>query len=252
MAQNRALALECRGVTKRFYHYDHRTTTLAELVVRTVRREPIHIRRPHFELHRLDLAVRRGEAVALIGPNGSGKSTALRLIAGIYPATEGAVYRYGRVVAVLELGTTFQPDLTGLENVQLYAAALGLSRRDLTERTPEIFAFSEVGDFADVPIKYYSSGMRSRLAFAIAACAEPDILLLDEVLAVGDESFRRRCLERLRLFNAAGGTLIVVSHDLETVRTLCTRAVWLERGEVHMSGDAGELIDAYLASAGRG
>ena len=238
-------AIECRAVVKRFYHYEHRTTTLQEFFMRTVLRQPIHVRTAYFQLSHLDLRVERGESVALVGHNGSGKSTALRLIAGIYPPSEGAVVTQGRVVAVIELGTTFHPDLTGRENVELYAAALGFSDAEIVARFPDILGFADIGDFIDVPMKYYSSGMKSRLAFAVAICAEPDVLLLDEVLAVGDEAFRQKCLDRLRQFHARGGTLVVVSHDLDTVRTMCSRVIWLENGSVRRSGPAGEVLDEY-------
>ncbi|MGQ0765851.1 MAG: ABC transporter ATP-binding protein [Gemmatimonadota bacterium] len=241
-----AAAVELLGVSKRFYHYEHRTTSLTEFVVRLFRREPIHIRTSKFELQSVDLRIERGSTVGLIGANGAGKSTALRLMAGIYPPTSGRITRSGRLVAVIELGTTFQPELTGLENVELYATALGFSRQEVARRTPAIFAFSGVGEFADMPLKYYSSGMRSRLAFAIAVCAEPDVLLLDEVLAVGDEQFRNKCLDRLRSFTAAGGTLIVVSHDLDALAGICDDGVWLERGRVRMHGSMREVIAAYL------
>jgi homopolymeric O-antigen transport system ATP-binding protein len=240
------LAVECRGVAKRFHHYEHRTRTLQEFILGALRREQ---RRPqgYFELQSFDLEIEHGDSVALIGANGSGKSTILRLIAGIYPPSEGHIRRNGRVVSVIELGSTFQPALTGDENVELYAAALGLRRREIAGRREQIFAFSGVGEFRDVPLKYYSSGMRSRLAFAIAANAEPDILLLDEVLAVGDQDFRSKCYERLQRFNADGGTLIVVTHDLEAARTLCRLGVWVDHGRIVRSAAIGELIEAYEA-----
>jgi lipopolysaccharide transport system ATP-binding protein len=238
-------AIECRGVVKRFYHYEHRTTTLQEFFMRTVMRKPLHERTAHFHLEGLDLSVARGESVALIGHNGSGKSTALRLIAGIYPPTEGTIRTTGRLVAVIELGATFQPELTGLENAELYAAALGMTRRESATRLPEIVAFAGIGEFADVPLKYYSSGMRSRLAFAIAICTEPDTLLLDEVLAVGDAEFRVKCIERLSGFRARGGTLVVVSHDAESVRSMCTRGIWLDHGVVRLDGPIDDVLRAY-------
>jgi homopolymeric O-antigen transport system ATP-binding protein len=242
----------CRGVVKRFYHYEHRTTSLRELFIRGLLRRPIHVRRARFTLSGFDLRVERGEAVALVGANGSGKSTALRLIAGIYLPSEGVIETRGRVTAVIELGIGFHPELTGAENVALYAAVMGLGRRQLAERLPEIVAFAELGDFLDEPVKYYSSGMQARLAFAVAISVEPDVLLLDEVLAVGDQSFRRRCLDRLRDFHRQGGTLVVVSHDLDTVRELCSRAVWLEDGRVRAEGAVGEVLAAYEAEAGEG
>jgi ABC-type polysaccharide/polyol phosphate transport system ATPase subunit len=242
------VVLECRNVVKRFYTYEHRTTSLQEFFMRTVLRQPIHVRTPRFFLEGLDLAIARGDAVALIGSNGSGKSTALRLMAGIYPPTEGSVRAVGRVVAVIELGATFQPELTGVENVELYAAALGMERQETSRKLPGIFAFAGVEEFADVPLKYYSSGMRSRLAFAIAIGTEPDILLLDEVTAVGDAEFRVKCDERLQAFRARGGTLVIVTHDFESVRTLCTRGIWLSRGRLARDGPIDEVLAAYEAS----
>lgn len=246
------LAISCRQVEKRFYHYEHRTTTLQEFFVRSVLRQPIHVRQAYFQLTGFNLEIPAGEAIALVGANGSGKSTALRLIAGIYPPTEGVIERNGRVAAVIELGATFHLELTGAENVGLYGAALGLTRKEISARYRSMLEFADIGDFIDVPIKYYSSGMRARLAFAVAVCAEPDILLLDEVLAVGDEPFRERCMDRIRTFHSNGGTLVLVSHDIESVRALCTRAVWLERGSVRMSGDVDTVVDAYHSAAQEG
>ena len=238
----------CRGVVKRFYLYEHRPTSLRELFVQRVLRRPPPERQACFRLVDFSLTVERGESVALVGSNGSGKSTALRLIAGIYAPTEGLVETNGRLAAVVELGAGFHPELTGAENVEVYGTVMGLTRRELAERYRNIVDFADIGDFIGVPVKYYSSGMQARLAFAVAACADPDILLLDEVLAVGDASFRERCYDRLRTFHARGGTLVVVSHDLPVVRELCTRAVWLDRGTVAMSGPVDDVLAAYAAA----
>ena len=245
-----APAVVCRGVVKRFHHYEHRTTSLREFFIRTVLRRPIHVRRAQFTLRGLDLRVARGESVALIGSNGSGKSTALRLMAGIYQPSEGVIETRGALAAVIELGAGFHPELTGAENAELYASVMGLSRAEVAARFPEIVAFADIGDFINEPVKYYSSGMQARLAFAVAVCVRPDILLLDEVLAVGDRAFRERCLERLRAFRAGGGTMIVVSHDFETVRELCPRAVWMHHGLVRMDGEFGAVFEAYRAEHG--
>jgi ABC-type polysaccharide/polyol phosphate transport system ATPase subunit len=241
-------AVACRSVTKRFYHYEHRTTSLRERFIRTVRRRPIHVRRAHFSLEQFNLVVQPGESVALIGPNGSGKSTALRLIAGIYLPTEGVVETCGRIAAIIELGVGFNPELTGAENVSLYAAVIGLSRTEIAERFDEIVAFADLGQFIDEPVKYYSSGMQARLAFSVAVCVRPDILLVDEVLAVGDQEFRRRCLERLESFRANGGTLIVVTHDLGGVKDMCSRAVWLDDGRIIADGPSADVLAQYEAS----
>lgn len=248
----RPSAVSCSGVGKRFYHYEHRTTSLREFFVRSVLRRPIHIRRPHFQIEHFDLEVARGEAVAFIGANGSGKSTALRLIAGIYPPTTGTIVTHGRVGAVIELAAGFHPELTGAENIALYATVMGLMGPELEERFDSIVAFAGIERFLDVPMKYYSSGMKARLGFSVAISVEPDVLLLDEVLAVGDQEFRDRCMERLHAFRRGGGTMIVVSHDLESVRDLCTRAIWMESGKIRMDGAFDEVAEAYLASAEEG
>jgi ABC-type polysaccharide/polyol phosphate transport system ATPase subunit len=169
-------------------------------------------------------------------------------MAGIYPPTQGAVIQSGRMVPIIELGSTFQPSLTGAENVLLYAAALGMSRREVLDQMDGIFRFAGVEEFRDVPLKYYSSGMGARLAFSIASCARADVLLLDEILAVGDAQFKDRCIERLHAFRDGGGAMVVVSHDLSQIRDLCTRAVWLEAGRIRDVGPADQVADAYEAT----
>lgn len=245
-------AILCRGVVKHYYYYEHRTTSLREMFRRRVLRRPLHVRQPRFALSGLDLRVGPGEGVALLGPNGSGKSTVLRLLAGIYQPTSGSIEVRGRVGTVMELGAGFHPELTGGENVRLYGAMLGLSGREVAARYDRILDFAGLHDFIAMPVKYYSSGMQARLAFAVAICVDPDILLLDEVLAVGDQAFRERCMERLRRFRAEGGTLVAVSHNPEGIAALCERAVWLQAGEVRMEGPTAEVAAAYAASTRQG
>jgi ABC-2 type transport system ATP-binding protein len=242
-----APAVELREVSKRFYFYEHRTSSLREWFIRRVLRRPIHVRRAAFTLHDVDLTVGRGEAVALLGRNGSGKSTVLRLIAGIYQPSTGTVGTEGRITAVIELGAGFHPELTGAENIALYAAVLGLTRKELAARYDDIVEFAAIPDLPDTPLKYYSSGMEARLAFSVAVCLQPDILLLDEVLAVGDQAFRERCLDRLRQYHARGGTLVLVSHELEQLRELCTRGVWLDQGRIVMDGPIDMVLEKYRA-----
>jgi lipopolysaccharide transport system ATP-binding protein len=155
------------------------------------------------------------------------------------------VRRHGRIGAAIELGAGFHPELTGSENIYLYGAILGMDRTAMAARRRQVVEFADIGDFVDVPVKYYSSGMQARLAFAVAVCVEHEILLLDEVLAVGDERFRRKCIAYLKEYHARGGTLILTSHDLGAVRDLCTRALWLEAGSVRMTGDVQEVAGAY-------
>ena len=244
-----AAAVVCKGVVKRFYRYEHRTTSLRELFIRVAKKKQVHIRRPEFSLVDFDLMLSAGEGLAILGPNGSGKSTVLRLIARIYEPSEGVVHTSGRVAPVLALGAGFHPDLTGAENVRLYASVLGLSRAETASRFDEIVAFAEIGDFLHEPTRYYSTGMLARLAFSVALCVRPDILLLDEVLAVGDERFRRRCLERLTIYRREGGTLIAVSHNPGTLKGLCSRAIWLDRGRTRMTGEFGRVLQAYRTDA---
>lgn len=243
------VAVRCRGVTKRFYYYEQRTTTLREVFIRSLTRRPLSVKVPLFTLTGFDLTIHRGESVALIGANGSGKSTVLRLIAGIYGPTDGVIDINGRVAAVIELGAGFHPELTGAENVEFYGSVVGLTRRERQARYQEIVEFAGVRPFMDVPMKYYSSGMRARLAFAVSICLDPDILLIDEVLAVGDAEFRQRCLDRLHRFRNDGRTLLLVSHSLEMVTSLCSRAVWLDKGVVRTQGPVHDVVDAYVASA---
>jgi len=245
-------AVLCRGVAKQFYLYSHRTTSLREWFIRSALGRPIHIRHAEFSLLDFNLRVDRGETVALIGPNGGGKSTILRLIAGIYKPTAGTVETFGRIASVIELGAGFNMELTGTENVELYGSIMGLSRDRLARHYEEIVSFAGIGKFIDTPVKYYSSGMLARLAFSVAVNGQPDILLLDEVLAVGDQSFQEKCFERLRAFHASGGTMVVVSHDLHTVSAFCSRAVWLENGSTRMEGDARAVAEAYRAGAQEG
>jgi ABC-type polysaccharide/polyol phosphate transport system ATPase subunit len=242
------VTIECRGVEKRFYYYEHRTTTMRELFIRSVTRQPISVKTPLFTLAGFDLTVHRGETVALIGGNGSGKSTVLRLVAGIYLPTAGVVETRGRIAAVMELGAGFHPELTGAENVEFYGSVMGLSRSELLARFDDIVDFAGIRPFIGVPIKYYSSGMQARLAFATSVCFDPDILLVDEVLAVGDAEFRERCFERLHQLRNGGKTLLVVSHDFDTVIELCSRAVWLDKGVVRAQGPAREVVEAYRSS----
>jgi len=240
-------AVLCRGVAKQFYLYAHRTTSLREWFIRSALGRPIHIRHAEFLLRDFNLRVDRGESVALIGPNGGGKSTVLRLIAGIYTPTAGTVETFGRIAAVIELGAGFNMELTGAENVELYGSIMNLGRDRLARHYEEIVSFAGIGKFIDTPVKYYSSGMMARLAFSVAVNVRPDILLMDEVLAVGDQSFQEKCLDRLRAYRANGCTMVVVSHNADIVREFCSRAVWLDGGATRMEGEVDRVLDAYLA-----
>lgn len=189
--------------------------------------------------------IHAGTTIGLIGHNGSGKSTLLKAIGGIIEPTSGSVRQRGRIAALLELGAGFHPDLTGRENVYLNAAVLGLSRAEVDDRFDEIIAFSGIGDFVDTQVKFYSSGMYVRLAFAVAVHTDPDILLVDEVLAVGDEAFQRKCLDKIRSFQADGRTIIIVSHSLGQITELCDRVILMNAGEVVCDGDPSVAVARF-------
>ena len=198
-------------------------------------------------LEGVDFDVRPGQSVGIIGANGAGKSTLLKLITGVLAPSEGRIDSRGTVAALLELGAGFEPDVTGLENLRMNAAFLGLSRTEVDERLDDILAFADIGEAIHEPIKNYSSGMVVRLGFAVVASVRPDLLITDEVLAVGDESFQKRCIRWIERYLAEGGTLLMVSHNMYQVQKLCRNALWLEQGRVRASGDVFEVTQAYLA-----
>jgi ABC-type polysaccharide/polyol phosphate transport system ATPase subunit len=196
-------------------------------------------------LEDVSFEVQRGEAVALIGGNGCGKSTLLKIIAGLLPPTTGKVEAEGRVAALIELGAGFHPEISGRENIFINGAVLGLSRREIQQRYDEIVAFAGLEEFIEEPVKNYSSGMYVRLGFSVAVHTDPQILLVDEVLSVGDEAFSHRCLRKIEEFLASGRTLLLVSHDLGLVEEVCDRAIWLESGRVVREGSPRQIADAY-------
>ena len=202
--------------------------------------------RPFWALRGVDLSVTRGETLGIVGQNGSGKSTLLQLVAGTLTPSEGKVHTHGRIAALLELGSGFNPEFTGRENVYLNAAILGLPRAQIQARFDEIAAFAGIGQFIDQPVKNYSSGMVVRLAFAVSVCVEPDILIVDEALAVGDAAFQFKCLQRIRELSERGTTLLFVSHDMSMVKTFCHRAVYLELGQVKAIGDPEAIATQYF------
>lgn len=205
-----------------------------------------------WSLRDVSLSLDEGQALGVIGRNGAGKTTLLKILSRITEPTHGVARTRGRVASLLEVGTGFHPELTGRENVYLNGAVLGMSRRDLARRFDEIVDFAGVQRFLDTPIKRYSSGMHLRLAFAVAAHLEPDILVVDEILAVGDAEFQRKCLRRMAAVEQEGRTVVFVSHNLEAIARLCTEAIWLEQGEVSERGPVERVVDAYLNAALQG
>lgn len=201
-----------------------------------------------YPLQDVSLSIHSGDFLGIIGPNGAGKSTLLKLVTGIIVPTSGDLTVCGRVCSLLELGAGFHPDLTGRENIYLNGSIYGLNRREIDERIERIIDFAELGDFIDTPVKHYSSGMYVRLGFSVAIHTDPDILLVDEVLAVGDVNFQQKCLRSIENFRKRGGTLILVSHDLSTLQSICTRAIWLEDGRIQADGNPLDVGMAYLES----
>ena len=237
----RAGEISVDGVSRKFVVRARETQTLKELLVARGRTGAQEV----WALREVSVAIESGEAVGLIGRNGSGKSTLLRLIAGIIRPTEGSVQASGRIGSLLELGAGFHPDFTGRENVELNGALQGLSRAQIRGRFDEIVAFAELEGSIDRPVRTYSSGMTMRLGFAIAAFLEADVLLLDEVFAVGDESFQRKCFGVIAAFKERGGTILFVSHDASAVERLCDRAVLLREGRLAYDGPVHEAITRY-------
>ncbi|MEA2579810.1 MAG: type transport system ATP-binding protein [Actinomycetota bacterium] len=232
-----AAAIEVQDISKVFRLYKEKPGSLkARLLSGRTRAEDF------WALKDVTFDVPQGKSVALIGHNGSGKTTLLKCIAGILRPTHGSIRQRGRIAALLELGAGFHPELTGRENVYLNAAFLGLNRKDTDKVYDDIVSFAELGDFMDTQVKFYSSGMLVRLGFAVAVHVDPDILLIDEVLAVGDEAFQARCLERVAQFQRDGRTIVLVTHALDTVRQICDEAVMLDHGTVYKMGHPDEVV----------
>ncbi len=196
----------------------------------------------------VSLEIGQGEVVGIIGPNGAGKSTLLKILARITRPTSGNAQVTGRVGSLLEVGTAFHPELTGRENVFLNGAILGMSKREIERKFDEIISFAETEDFVNTPVKYYSTGMHVRLAFAVAAHLDSEVMIVDEVLAVGDYRFQKKCFEKLRHVSQTGETVLLVSHNLAAVSTLCGRAYWMDHGQLRLSGDAESTVSAYLSA----
>jgi lipopolysaccharide transport system ATP-binding protein len=236
--------IEFEQVSKRFVLHREKRNSFQERLVNLL--QPRGESETFWALRDVSFSVPTGETLGLIGHNGSGKSTTLKLISRILEPTSGNVTVRGRVSALLELGSGFHPDLTGRDNIFLNGSLLGFGRADMQRRVDEIIDFAELGPFIDTPVKHYSSGMYMRLGFAIATAVDPDILITDEVLAVGDEAFQRKCMDRIFQHRQEGRTILFVSHSLEAVRNLCTSAIWLDHGQLRAAGDTLSTIDAYL------
>lgn len=243
------IAIKVDGISKCYQIYQQPQDRLKQSIYprlqRLIKRHPKQYYRDFWALNNISFEVKKGEAVGIVGRNGSGKSTLLQIICGTLNPTAGRVQTHGRIAALLELGSGFNPEFTGRENVFMNGAILGLASDEIASRLPEILAFADIGDFIDQPVKTYSSGMLVRLAFAVQVCVEPEILIVDEALAVGDALFQKRCFERMEQLRSNGTTLLFVSHDQESVRTLTNRAIFLHHGVVQCIGSSAEVILEY-------
>jgi lipopolysaccharide transport system ATP-binding protein len=232
------------GVSVRYRVPHERYATLKEHAIRTLQRR---MRYDDFwALRDVNLQIRRGEVVGIIGRNGAGKSTLLKVISRVLRPTTGRVQLRGRIAPLLEFGAGFHPELTGRENVFLNGAILGFSRAQMEAKFQDVVDFAELSDFIDAPLRTYSSGMVARLGFAVATDVDPDVLIVDEVLSVGDAAFQKKSAERIQAFRAAGATILFVSHSLDAVKTMCTRAIWLEHGRLVAEGTAESVVRQYL------
>ncbi len=238
--------IEVRDVSLAYRLARNRPGTLKEFAIRLLKRQIQY--ELLWALNGVSLRVAPGEVFGVIGPNGAGKSTLMKIIAGVLPPTTGRVIVRGNVAPMIELGAGFNPELTAYENIVLYGALLGRDPRHMRERALEIARWAGVEDFFDVPVRSFSSGMMARLAFSVSSDIEPQILLVDEVLAVGDEAFRQKSLERMRSLIEGGSCVMLVSHSLSSVTDLADRVIWLDRGQVKMIGEAEEVVEAYRSS----
>ena len=240
--KNDDTAIEVKNMTKEFKLYLDKANTLKEKLLFFSRGK----KEMRTVLKKINLKIKKGETVALIGTNGSGKSTLLKLMTKIYYPTKGKIITYGKLTSLLELGAGFHPDFSGRENIYFNASIFGLSKEEIDERLDEIIDFSELADFIDNPVRTYSSGMYMRLAFSIAINVNADILLIDEILAVGDQHFQEKCFKKLFELKDSNKTIVMVSHSIESIRKLCDRAIWIYDGEVRMDGNCNVVLNEYL------
>ncbi len=246
MKKKAEYAIQVKNVSKDFKIYYDKANTLKERLVFWKRKKP----ELHHVLKNININIEKGETVALIGVNGSGKSTLLKLLTKIIYPTTGTIEIKGKLVSLLELGAGFHPDFTGRENIYFNASIFGLTAAEIDKRVEEIINFSELGDFIDSPVRTYSSGMYMRLAFSVAINVDAEVLLIDEILAVGDQHFQDKCFAKLEELKNSDKTIVIVSHSLGAIENLCNRAIWIYNGEVHEDGPVKKIVADYLKVCG--
>lgn len=236
--------LSIQSLSVRLSLQRERVTSIREYAIRLLKGQRV---RPQefWPLQNISFDVAAGEVFGIVGPNGAGKSTLLRVIAGIIKPTKGCIQTVGRIAPLIELGAGFDPEMTGRENLYLYGSLLGFSSKRITSRLADIISFSELEEFLDVPLKNYSSGMTARLAFAVATDVDPDLLLIDELLSVGDASFSKKCEQRIQEFRDRGVSILIVSHNLNSIKEMCSRVAWIDHGRLKMIGPASEVAHEY-------
>ncbi len=234
--------IEFNHVTKKFSKQNHKT--FKEFLPALIKGEDTI--NAFTALDNINFKVQKGETIGIIGPNGSGKSTILKLIAGVMTPTSGQIHVRGRISPLIELGAGFHPELTGSENIYLNGAILGLKRKEIDENYKSIIDFAEIDEFIDQPVKHYSSGMYMRLAFAVAVHANPEILIVDEILAVGDQAFQNKCFAKMEEFKKQGVTIVFVSHAMETVKSFCDRTIYLNHSKIVGDGESKKIVNEYL------
>ncbi len=237
------LAMRVNHVSMKFNLSSQKVDNIKEYIIKLLKKELMY--QEFWALKDINFDIQKGDRVGVLGLNGAGKSTLLKVIAGVLKPTEGSVETYGKIAPLLELGAGFDKQYTGAENIYLYGAVLGYSKEFIDKKYDEIVKFSELGKFIDVPVKNYSSGMKSRLGFSIATIVEPDILILDEVLAVGDKRFRKKCEARIQSMFDKGVTVLFVSHSTDQVLRMCNKGILLEQGKLIAYGDVEEIVDLY-------
>ena len=248
MAKN-DVALRVNDVSICFNLSKEKVDNFKELFIKKLKGEKLRFNE-FWALRDVSFELKKGERLGILGLNGAGKSTLLKVIAGVYKPTKGSVQRYGHMAPMIELGAGFDPNYTGRENIFLYGSVLGFSKEFLMSKYDEILEFSELGEFIDVPIKNYSSGMKARLGFSIATVVEPEILILDEVLSVGDAKFRKKCEKKMKKMFDHGVTVLFVSHSLAQVKRLCNKAIILEHGQLIAKGDIDDVVEIYEKKIG--